>query len=66
MVEVDGDEGGQVDQHHAGWTATADLLGRQVDLVIIFIKYFSSLQFCILKFYNFMTDTFPYFLFAVL
>ena len=42
MVEVDGDEGGQEDQHHAGWTATADLLGRQVDLVIIFIKYFSS------------------------
>ena len=42
MVEVDGDEGGQADQHHVGWTATADLLGRQVDLVIIFIKYFSS------------------------
>ena len=43
MVEVDGDEGGQEDQHHAGWTATADLLGGQVDLMIIFIKYFSSL-----------------------
>ena len=42
MVEKDGDEGGQEDQHHAGWIATADLLGRQVDLVIIFIKYFIS------------------------
>ena len=42
MVEVDGDEGGQEDQHHAGWTATADLLGGQVDIMIIFIKYFDS------------------------
>ena len=41
MVEVDGDEGGQEDQHHAGWIATADLLGGQVDLMIIFITYFS-------------------------
>ena len=37
MVEVDGDEGGQEDQHHAGWTATADLLGGQVELMLMII-----------------------------
>ena len=39
MVEVDGDEGGQKDQHHAGWTATADLLRGQVVLIMLKLMF---------------------------
>ena len=37
MVEVDGGEAGREDQQHAGWAASTDLLGGQVELMLMIV-----------------------------